>query len=183
MSSYYYLMAQLPGLLSHAPLSISYESFKEIANRFLTAKDAQILSQLSLEPPRETQSTGSKLVDSWFVFERALRLVLERIRASKSKRESHWSQEEEELLLYYPDIQQIGKTASGFENPLEAERYINQVRWACLERLRGNHYFDSDAVFAYGLMLLLHERSDTFTAEAGLASYTTIYNHILGEYE
>jgi hypothetical protein len=30
-------------------------------------------------------------------------------------------------------------------------------------------------------MLLLRERGDRFTAEAGRASYTTIYNQILGE--
>ncbi|HKL84798.1 MAG TPA: hypothetical protein VJ861_00520 [Treponemataceae bacterium] len=176
-------MAQLPGILPHAPLSISYETFTETATRFLTAKDAKILSLLSLEPPRNTQTTGSSLVDSWFVFERSLRLVLERIRSAKFKREYQWSAKEEESLLYFPDIQQIGKTASSFESPLEAERYINQARFACLDRLRSNHFFDSDAVFAYGLMLLLHERSDKFTAEAGLASYTTIYNHILGDNE
>lgn len=181
MSSYYYLMAQLPGILPNAPLSITYDTFRETASRFLSSRDKRILDGLSLEPPRESGKTGSPVVDGFFERERAMRLSLERLRAPRLKRDVPASADAEGLIHNAAEAVQIARTAAGFENPLEAERYLDRVRLEYVELLRGIHSFDSDAVFAYGLMLLLHERSDRFTAESGRASYTTIYNKILGE--
>lgn len=181
MSSYYYLMAQLPGILPNLPLPVTYDQFKETASRFISARDNKILAALSLEPPRPEHKTGSVLVDSWYERERILRLCLERLRAARFKRDVHWTQEEEESVLKYPDIQQAAKNVSGLESPLDAERALENIRRSWVESLRGNHFFDSEALFAYAISLLLHERGDRFTKEAGRASYTSIYNQILGE--
>jgi hypothetical protein len=181
VSSYYYLMAQLPGILSNVPLPISYETFSQTASRFLSTADNAILEGLSLEPPRMPSKTGSSLVDRFYVRERALRLSLERLRASKLKRDIDVSYSDDLLIGNSYETIQIARNAAGFDNPLEAELYLIHNRFDFVDQLRGNHFFDSDAVFAYGLMLLLHERSDKFTAEAGRASYTTIYKAILGE--
>lgn len=181
MSSYYYLMAQLPGILANIPLPISYKTFRETAERFLSSGDMQILEQLSLEPPRSPVKSGSPLLDKFYIRERALRLSLERIRASHLKRGTDNSPDEDGLINRAFETIQIARTAASFENPLEAELYLIHSQSNFVEQLRANHFFDSDAVFAYGLMLLLHERSDLFTADAGRASYTTIYNQILGE--
>ena len=56
-----------------------------------------------------------------------------------------------------------------------------KLRLQWLEELRGNHFFDSDAVFIYGITLLLRERGDRFTVEAGQDAYESIYTQILGE--
>jgi hypothetical protein len=181
VGSYYYLMAQLPGLMPGSPLPVSYEQFRETASRFLSAKDLAVLESLTLEPPRAGVASGSSLVDQWYKSERALRLALAKLRALRMKRDTGTSFDEEELVSASGDETRIAHTASAIEDPLEAERYLLRCRYGIIDSLRGNHYFDSDAVFAYGLMLLLHERSDLFTADAGRASYATIYNQILGE--
>lgn len=174
MSSYYYLMAQLPGILPTAPLPFTFEKFREIASRFLSSQDKEILDRVSLEPPRSPDKTGSELVDRWFAYERSLRLCLGRLRAAKLRREVDFPAGDDDAFL-------VAKTAADIENPLSAERYLDSVRAHFVDQLRGNHYFDSDAVFAYGLMVLIRARSDRFTADAGRASYTAIYNQILGE--
>lgn len=179
MSSYYYLMAQLPGILPGLPLSITYDRFVETASRFLSARDRRILASLKLEPPREGEATGSSLLDSWYARERVLRMALEKMRAAKMKRDFSSRISDEECISTLPEMQYVARNALAIENPLEAERYLDSVRFAAVESLRGNHYFDSEAVFAYGLMVLLHERSDRFSVEAGSASYTAIYNQIL----
>ena len=181
MSSYYYLMAQLPGILSNVPLPISYTTFMETASRFLTPFDKNILDKLTLEPPRNPVKTGSDLLDRFYERERAVRLALERLRSLKLKRESTVTYDDELQINSSIEAVQTARTAAGFENPLEAELFLLHGQTGFVEQLRTNHFFDSDAVFAYGLMLLLHERSDVFTAEAGRASYTTLYNKILGE--
>lgn len=181
MSSYYYLMAQLPGILPNSPLPIQYENFRETASRFLSSRDMAILESLSLVPPRTGDKTGSLVVDRWYTFERALRLSLERIRSAKLKRDDASSMDDDDLIHQASETIQIAQNAASIDNPLEAERYLDRERTLFVDQFRGSHFFDSEAVFAYGLMLLLHERSDRFTAEDGRASYTTIYNQILGE--
>lgn len=183
MSGYYYLMAQLPGILPGLPAPITYDAFREIASRFLSDKDLDVLDALSLEPPRSPCPTGNRLLDAWFARERALRLALARARAIKMKKDMELPFEEELLIAGEIHLAQVAKTAVSLDNPLEAEYFLDRERLAAIDELKSNHYFDSDAVCAYGLMLLLHERSDRFTADAGRASYTTIYNQILGEAE
>ncbi|MDR2898340.1 MAG: hypothetical protein LBU99_05935, partial [Spirochaetaceae bacterium] len=91
MSSYYYLMAQLPGLYQSASgtaaLPFSYEYFTELCSRFLSSGDMERLNAVSLEPPREAARTGSALLDRWFEWERVLRFALAGIRAVRMKKE------------------------------------------------------------------------------------------------
>jgi len=181
VAQYYYLMAQLPGIVPGAPTSITYGDFRETAERFLTRKDLGILAKLSLEPPRTPEKTGSDFLDRWFLRERGLRLALERARAAKLKRDINVSGLEDAIINEATEAANAARSAVSFEDPLEAERFIDKARASYVAELLGTHSFDSEAVFAYGLMLLLHEREARFNAEAGSAAYTTIYNQILGE--
>ena len=52
MSQYYYLMAQLPSIDFGCMPPCKYEEFKELAGRFVSKKDGEILSSLSVEPTR-----------------------------------------------------------------------------------------------------------------------------------
>lgn len=56
MASYYYLTAQLPSIFPNLQPPMSFNAFKELALRSLSKKDAQILENLSLEPPREEKA-------------------------------------------------------------------------------------------------------------------------------
>ena len=181
VGGYYYLMAQLPGLHPDAPAAITYERFREIALRFLTPDDAKVLSGLSLEPPRVRLLTGSAVVDGWYDFERSLRLSLERLRAQKLARTIALSGDDEANIYLALETLPIARSALSLDDPLEAERYLIRARAEFVDRTGALHYYDADAVLSYGLMLLLHERGERFAAEAGRASYTTIYHQILGE--
>jgi len=181
VGGYYYLMAQLPGIVPGGSPSITYGRFAETASRFLDARDKAILDGLSLEPPRTPEKTGSALVDDWYAFERALRLSLRKIRAAKMSRDAQTTADDEASVYAESGTALIARNATAFDSPLEAEKYLDKARMDFIQGRAATHGFDSDAVFAYGLTLLLNERARRFTAEAGRASYTTIYNQILGD--
>lgn len=181
MASYYYLMAQLPAIYESSQPYISFKSFKELASRFLTEKDAAVLRKLSLEPPRSEEKTGSAFLDSWYGFERSLRLALEQQRSSKLKWETPISYTERITLTEAFSVIQIARIAIAMNNPLEAEVFLDNARFQAADTIKGNEAFSSDAVFSYAIKLLLRERAAHFNMERGREEYTHIYNEILAE--
>ena len=179
MDEQYYLVAQLPSFSvtdGDQKLPITVEYYKELCSRFFDAKSLKILSELSLVPPLKESSTGSDFVDTWYRRERSLRSALARVRALKMKKEadildSSWT----------ADIFQTARTAVGMENPLEAEHFLNQYRVDTINTIAPLDEFSVEAVFAYGLKLMLAERMRKFNVDKGFASYHTIYDNILGE--
>lgn len=178
MASYYYLMAQLPSILPHTDPPLSYSQFKELALRFLDQKDASMLEQLALTPRKEAVSMRSALLTQWYGFEHALRLALEKMRAAKLKQEG--ASKEAGVSSSF-DVGSIVRAVSAIEDPLAAEQFLLQARLSVVEDLRRLHHFDSDAVFGYGLALLLSERASKFKMESGRKEYHSIYTQILGE--
>jgi len=181
LGAYYYLMAQLPAMSREAPAAISFARFREVALRFLSPRDGDILARLALEPPRSALPTGSPIVDEWFAFERSLRLSLERVRAQALGRECAQSGEDGSNAYAMLEALPIARAAAAMDNPLAAERYLSAARIDFIERASSLRHFDSEAVFAYGLTLLLREREASFASDAGLTEYKKIYNRILGE--
>lgn len=179
MGAQYYLVSQLPAidnLEGRSQLPITEKSFKELCSRFLDKKNMKILESLSLEPPKDETSTGSAFLDKWNDRERCLRLALAQIRALKMKKES-------EMLpgSCTADILQAARTAVGMDSPLAAEEYLNQYRMDTLKSLTPLDGFCVDAVFAYGLKLMLAQRMKHFDRETGKDSYHKIYDEILGD--
>jgi len=181
LGAYYYLMAQLPGLAAAGPTPITYGRFAELAGRFLSGSDRSVLDRLSLEPPREPGSVGSPLVDAWYERERALRLSLARARAAKRGRAAALTGTEESLGNRFGEVAAKAHEAMALDDPLEAERLLDRLRLDWLNILSVGHYYDAEAVFAYGLAILLREREDRFSVDAGRASYIAVYNQILGD--
>ena len=179
-------MAQLPTLSDSAALSISYKDFLSLAERFLSAGDIKTLNGLSLIPPKEgAKKTGSAVIDSWYQYERALRFSLARARAAKLKRDAQAGNAGLDASFVSEAIAQsfgasaAAKAAVEIDSPMEAELSLDKARFAFARDLGTGHYYDSEAVFAYALMLLIKERSACFSAEAGKAEYMRIYNSIL----
>ena len=181
MSRYYYLMAQLPAILPNNPLALSYASFLELAGRFLSKKDIRLLNRLSLEPERNPETVPSSLVQLWYDRERSLRLSLARLRMTKLGRDASLRGSDEQVLLAGPDMQGVARAAFAMDNPLDAEQFLDTTRFSWIEELSRGHYFDSEAVFAYALKVLIRERGNRFNDSAGRESYTSIYTQILGE--
>ncbi len=175
--SQYYLISQLPGLDgldSRAALPISQEEFLEVCSRFLNKKDMKILENLSLVPAREDQPSGSSLVDTFNRRERKLRIALGNARALRMKKS--FSMEESSTD---PETAAAARTAVEAKDPLEAELFLNKNRLDYLDTLRPMDAFSEDAVYFYGLKLMLLERMQKFNKEKGIASYQKLYESIL----
>ncbi len=179
MGKQYYLVSQLPSLENYegrAQLPLTEKAFKELCSRYLDKKDCEILESLSLEPPKDNAKTGSAFLDKWNEKERNLRFALAQIRALKMKKES-------EMIpsSCTADIIQVARTAVGMDSPLAAEEYLNQYRMDTLKSMTPLDNFCVDAVFAYGLKLMLVQRMKLFDVEIGKDSYHKIYDEILGD--
>ena len=175
--AYYYLVSQLPNISSSeskAALPLTGAEFLELASRFITEDEKAVLQGLSLIPPMENISTGSAFLDVWYEKERNLRCALAQIRAQKMKKDS---------IPLPPgctaDIISAARTAVGMDSPLSAEQFLFEYRLRLLDDLRPLDGFSIDAVYAYGIKLLLVERMKKFEVENGKTSYHEIYDTIL----
>ena len=175
--AYYYLVSQLPnisGAEGKSALPLNEASFKELCCRFLSEEEKITLNGLSLVPPKELSSTGSVFLDTWYEKERNLRYALAQIRAQKMKKDAS---------VLPPgvtaDIVQAARTAVGMDSPLSAEQFLFDYRIRLLDELRPLDSFSVDAVYAYGIKILLVERMKKFDVEIGKTSYHKIYDNIL----
>ncbi len=180
MEHLYYLVAQLPAFSVNddssqkLPLTVGY--FKDLCSRFMSEKSARLAENLTLEPPVEPVSTGSVFLDEWYEKERSLRLALAQVRALKMKKDT-----KDLPSASDGESVQAARTAAGMDSPLSAEQYLNQYRLGILDRIAPMDSFSADAVYSYGLKLMLTERMKKFNRDEGLASYHKIYDEILGE--
>jgi hypothetical protein len=65
------------------------------------------------------------------------------------------------------------------DSPLSAEQFLYDYRLRLLDDLRPLDAFSIDAVYAYGIRLMLVERMRKFEVENGKTSYHKIYDEIL----
>lgn len=179
MKHLYYFVAQLPAFSytsESGKLPITTEYFLDLCKRFMPANDMAAVETLSLEPPIESKSTGSSFLDTWYTKERNLRLALAQIRAQKMKKDS-----KDIPITSDGEVIQAARTATGMDSPLSAEQFLNQYRLTVLDKIAPLDNFSVDAVYNYGLHLMLAERMKKFNREQGLVSYRKLYDEILGE--
>lgn len=173
----YYLISQLPsldGIGENTPLPISEERFTELCNRFLGKRAQAAIKKLTLSPPKNFQSSGYAFIDAFNESERNLRFALGKVRAEKMKK----SFDTENRILPVEYIK-AASTVIDFENPMEAEKFLNHYRLEILETLRPTDSFSEDYIFYYGLKLKLILRIRQFDTMAGEEAYKNIYNSIL----
>ena len=175
--AYYYLVAQLPNISStesKTALPLNSSQFRELASRYISEGEKAVLDGLSLVPPKELSSTKSVFLDTWYEKERNLRFALAQIRAQKMKKDS---------VPLPPgctaDIITAARTAVGMDSPLSAEQFLYEYRLRLLEDIRPLDGFSIDAVYAYGVKLMLVERMRKFEVENGKTSYHSLYDNIL----
>lgn len=132
------------------------------------------MQNLSLVPAKELTSTGSKFLDTWYEKERYLRFALAQIRAQKMKKDSYSLP-----AGCTADIVTAARTAVGMDSPLSAEQYLYEYRLRLIDDIYPMDNFSIDAVYAYGLKLMLIERMRKFQVENGKTSYHKIYDTIL----
>lgn len=177
--AYYYLVSQLPNISSSdskSSLPLNTKDFVELCSRFVSEKEKKIISNLSLVPPKQLKSTGSAFLDTWYEKERNLRFALAQIRSQRMKKDA---------VTLPPgcttDIINAARTAVGMNSPYSAEQFLFDYRLRLLNDLRPLDAFSIDAVYAYGIRLMLIERIRKFNVENGTSAYHKIYDSILGE--
>ena len=179
MKEQYYLVSQLPDISSageKSTLPITEKYYRDLCSRFLDESDRAVLEKLSLEPPKNPEATGSDFLDNWYSFERSLRFALAQIRAQKMKKDVGTIP-----VSITADIVQAARTAVGMDSPLSAEQFLYEYRLSVLNTMQPLNGFSVDAVFAYGVRLMLVQRMKVFDNEKGTDSYHKIYDTILGE--
>ena len=173
----YYLISQLPsldGISENTPLPISEERLTELCNRFLGKRSQEAMNKLTLLPPKNSESSGSVLIDAWNESERNLRFALGKVRAEKMKKPF-----DTENRIFPVEYLKVANIATEMENPMEAENYLNRFRLEILETLRPMDSFSEDYIFYYGLKLKLILRIRQFDTKVGEKAYRNIYNSIL----
>lgn len=172
-------MTQLPSIAAGNAPGITYKAFKELCSRLLNKKDAALLEVLSLVPERSDSKTGISIVDTFYQYERSLRLFLMQMRAKKLGRDVKTDFYEFSGSSAASYARRHAQAAVNIDNPLEAELFLINAKLTMVDELSRRSLFDSQAVFAYAILLLLHERAAQFTVEAGRAEYKIIYDGIL----
>lgn len=173
----FYFVSQLPsldGISENTPLPITYERFDELCTRFLGKKALEEIEHLTLIPPKTLTPSGSALIDSFNEAEQNLRFALGKVRAEKMKKPF-----DTENRLLPVDYIKEATTVIEMENPMEAEKHLNQFRLSLLESLRPMDNFSLDFIFYYGLKLKLILRIRQFDKEMGEKAYRNIYDSIL----
>ena len=179
MANQYYLVSQLPDISAageKSTLPITEKYYRDLCSRFLDSESLAVLNQLSLEAPRTAVKTGSAFLDKWYEFERCLRYALCQVRAQKMKKDFGPMP-----VSCTQDIIQAARTAVGMDSPLSAEQFLFEYRISVLNDIQPLDSFSVDAVFAYGIRLMLVERMKKYDKEKGTDSYHKIYDTILGE--
>ena len=165
----YYLVSQLPsldGIAENVPLPITEEYFSELCERFLGKKAWEEMKQITLAPPKDSESTGSELIDGWLRAERELRLALAKVRAERMKK----TYDTGNVLLPAEHLKAAASAAES-ANPMEAEKYLNNYRLSVLETMRPADSFSKDYIFYYCIKLKLLLRIRGFEKSAGEKAY------------
>lgn len=180
MAAYYYFASTLTTLFFDGSLPMSSAEFLENACRFVAKQDMELLELATLrapEPhtPEARKAENSLLLGSYFRWERALHNELARLRAVRLKKQA-----EEYCRETEPEWngQRTAGTMFAFENPLEAELFMEKERWQCISMLEVNQFFTIEFLIAYALKLQIMERIKQFKRELGETNFNSLYQEV-----
>lgn len=165
MREYYYLIASLPMLEFGMKMPISCGDFLKRSRGQLSPADMGIIERIKTDPFEDTEDPSPTLKE-WKRFDRALRNEIVRHRAVRTGKDplEHIRGEN------YPDpfVSGFAHWAVHEDSPIEAELYLDRVRWEKIEELEKGHYFDIDFLVAYALKLQILERWSRINSEGGM---------------
>jgi Protein of unknown function (DUF2764) len=153
---YYYLVASLPMLQFGMKPPFSYPGFLEACSSELNQDDRDILANISIT--LWESDSYSDVLKEWKKFDRSLKNELVRTRAVKRGKDPN------KYLCGSdspdPFIAPLAHWATNQDSPMEAELYLDKIRWGKIEEIKTGHYFDMECLVAYGLQLRILERWD-----------------------
>ncbi|MCX5692498.1 MAG: DUF2764 family protein [Candidatus Omnitrophica bacterium] len=154
-NSYYYLIASLPMLHFGMKPAFSYSDFLEECGR-----------QLSQDEMGALKEDKNPLLKKWKIFDTGLRNELARTRAVKKGKDPNSYLRGSEGID--PFIAPLAHWAVNQHSPMDAEMYLDKIRWEKIEEIKSGHYFDTEYLAAYGLQLQILERWDRINSGDGM---------------
>ena len=161
MDKYYFLIAELPTLFFGKEPEISVEYFLAEAEKWMNAKDFQILSRVDINDYLWNPKNPRVLRD-YLDFEEKLRSDIAQFRESKKQD-----------LDYKPASFPASVIKEG--NPLEIETKLLELRWSVIDEMEREHHFDLGFLVLYYLKLQILRRYFTFNKEEGLKKFQKLY--------
>lgn len=152
-SSFYYLIGSLPYLKLGEPAPLKSAEFLAMCQNFISDRQLQTLSELTLVPRRESSCSVETV---WNDFETDLRNWTVRIRAQRLRRDG------DEYLRVEGDLaaamEQNVTEALDQKTPLDTEMRLDEMRWQKLNDLTVGHEFDFQRLVIYRLQLSILEK-------------------------
>ena len=164
MREYYYLAASLPLLEFGMNMPVVYEDFLSRCSEQLDPKDIAIIKKTNISPSEDTEC-DSRTLREWKRFDVTLRNELATYRSSKKSKDASKYIRGEGYKDPFLAIE--ARWALNEESPLEAERFLDKIRWEKIEELEKTHYFDIDYLVKYALRLQILERWQKINSEGG----------------
>ena len=161
MDKYYYIISQLPSLFFGKETEITVETFLVEAEKWMAAKDFQILESIDLKNylfDKRDPLTLREYKD----FENQVRTDIARFREAQKKD-----------LDYKPTAFPAALIKEG--NPLEIEIKLLELRWKTLDEMEREHHFDLGFLILYYLKLQITRRYFQFNKEEGLKKFQMLY--------
>ncbi len=165
MREYYYLAASLSLLEFGMKIPVRYEDFLSYCEEQLSIKDLETIKRAKITPAEDPEDPCPTLRE-WKKFDTTLRNELSGYRASKKSKDAAVYTRGEGYLDPFLAIE--AHWAINEESPLEAERFLDRLRWERIEELEKEHYFDIDYLVAYALKLQILERWQRIDSEGGM---------------
>lgn len=136
---------------------------------------ASELTQSGMDILRETDYNNNFLKE-WESFNRGLNNELVRTRAAKKGKDPNKYLREDSGMN--PFIAPLAHWSVNQDSPMEAELYLDRVRWDKIEEIKTGHYFDIEYLLAYGLQLRILERWHRINSADGVKVLETLTGKI-----
>lgn len=136
---------------------LSYSDFLDACASELSQDDMNILRE---------SSSGNVLLKKWGDFNKSLKNELVRTRAARKGKDPNKYLREDNGID--PFIAPLAHWAVNQDSPIEAELYLDRVRWDKIEDIKTGHYFDVEYLVAYGLQLKILERWHSVNSADGV---------------
>lgn len=166
---YYYLVSFLPTLSFGKAPEIKIADFLSYCEDHIASDKFQILERIFSED--FPQESDLKILDEWLEVEKKIRNELVVLRANELKKNP---------LKYIRDrAEPPTKQAKDIfysESPLDAEIALDSFRWANLENLEVEHYFDLEKIIIYALKLKILSKESLINPDLGEKKLEAILN-------
>lgn len=173
VEGYYYLISSLPMLRFGDRPPMDSATFLAGAREHLDAGRMARLEAVSLVP--DAVDLGEGVAAEWRAWETYVRNILVRHRAKSPEAVHHWHRPEADV---FPGIRRQVEEAVEYDNPLQREHALDELRWRMLDGLRPTHEFDFEALVLYRLQLLLAEKWSGRDSVAGMDSLNRLVDKL-----